>query len=171
MIRIMLSTDMRQSLQTLRRDDTLPPWERDRVEMVMLSSEGWSPPKIASHLDCHPKTVRLALKGFLEEGLSALRHRRPGPAPDVERKGQITRVLDRLLGQDRTWTAAQLAEALRKEGFALSTRSTRRYLKAMGARWRRTVRTPSHKQDEAKVERARRVLSALKKRPLMGGWS
>ncbi len=162
----MLTTDTRQSLQVLRHDGSLSPSERDRVEMVMLSSEGWSAPKIASHLGCHPRTVRLVLKGFLADGPCALRRRTPGPAPDQERKERITQALDSLLAQDRTWTAAQLAEALRKEGFALSTRSTRRYLKAMEARWRRTVRTLSHKQNEQKVERARTVLSTLKKRPL-----
>lgn len=162
---------MRQPLQALRHDPCLSPGERDRVEMVMLSAEGWSAPRIASHLGCHPKTVRLALKGFLEKGTSNLRHRPPGPAPDLERKERITRALDSLLGQERTWTAAQLAEALRQEGYSLSTRSTRRYLKAMGAGWRRTVRTLSHKQDEERVERARSQLSTLKKRPLMGDWS
>jgi putative transposase len=171
MIRIVLTSDMRQELLALRRDPSFSPGERDRVEMLMLSAEGWSPPRIASHLGCHPKTVRLALKGFLAEGTGSLRHHRPGPVANLERKERITRTLDSLLGQERTWTAAQLAEALSQEGYPLSTRQTRKYLKAMGAKWRRTVRTLAHKQDEQKVERARTQLSALKKRPLSGDWS
>jgi len=171
MIRIVLTSDMRQELQALRRDPSFSPGERDRVEMLMLSAEGWSAPRIASHLGCHPKTVRLALKGFLAEGTRSLRHHPPGPVPNLERKERIISTLDSLLGQERTWTAAQLAEALRAAGFPLSTRQTRKYLKAMGAKWRRTVRTLSHKQDEAKVERARTQLAALKKRPLAGEWS
>jgi putative transposase len=171
MIRITLSTETRQELQTVRRDPSLSPGERDRVEMLMLSSEGWSVPRIATHLGYHPKTVRLVLKGFTASGTAGIRHRPPGPAPNTERRERITSVLDRLLAQERTWTAAQLAEALTQEGFALSARQTRKYLKAMGARWRRTVRTLAHKQDEQKVERARTQLSALKKRPLMGEWS
>ena len=71
--------------------------------------------------------------------------------------------LDRLLGQDRTWTAAQLAEALATEGIELSTRQTRKYLKWMDARWRRTVTTLAHKQDPARVDRAERTLATLKK--------
>ena len=77
--------------------------------------------------------------------------------------------LDRLLDQDRTWTAAQLAQALRKEGLALSTRQTRKYLVAMGARWRRVQRTVRHRQDPAAVARAERVLGSLKKRPPPAG--
>ena len=171
MIRIVLTTDMRVELQALRHDPSFSPGERDRVEMLMLSAEGWSVPKIASHLGYHPKTVRLALKGFLAEGTKSLRHHPPGPTPNLERKERISQVLDSLLGEERTWTAAQLAQALRGSGFALSTRQTRRYLKEMGASWRRTVRTLSHKQDEERVERSRAVLSALKKRPLSGEWS
>lgn len=171
MIRITLTTDLRECLQALRRDPSLSPGERGRVEMLFLSEEGWSPPRIAAHLGCHPKTVRLALKSFLEQGAQGLRHRRPGPGPNLERKEQVSRALDALLGQERTWTAAQLAQALRASGFALSTRQTRRYLKAMGAKWRRTVRSLSHKQDEQKVDRARTQLSTLKKRPTSGAWS
>jgi hypothetical protein len=78
---------------------------------------------------------------------------------------QVTAALDRLLDQDRTWTAAQLADALGKEGIALSTRQTRKYLGRMGARWLRTVRTLAHKQDPVKVARAEQTLGALKKGP------
>ncbi len=171
MIRIALTPDTLLELQALRHDPSFSPGERDRVEMLFLSAEGWSVPKIALHLGYHPKTVRLVLKGFLEEGTKCLRHHPPGPAPNLKRKEQITRVLDSLLAQDRTWTAAQLSQSLRETGFALSTRQTRRYLKEMGANWRRTVRTLSHKQDEERVERARTQLSTLKKRPLAGDWS
>ena len=58
-----------------------------------------------------------------------------------------------------------MAAALAEEGIRLSARQTRRYLRGMGAAWRRTVRTLRHKQAAAKAERATTVLSALKKRP------
>jgi transposase len=169
MIRLTLTPDETTALQTLRRDATLVPAERDRVEMVLLSAVGWSPPRIAAHLDCHAKTVRLVLVRFRERGPASLRRQRPGPAPDDDRRAQVTAALDALLAQDRTWTSAQLAAALREVGITLSARQTRKYLKAMGARWRRTMRTLAHKQDPAKVERAERVLSSLKKRPPPAG--
>ena len=80
----------------------------------------------------------------------------------------MTAALDRLLDQPRTWTAAQLAHALQAEGIWLSTRQTRRYLQSMGAKWRRTVRSLHHKQDPAKVERARAQLAMLGKGPPRG---
>jgi transposase len=141
----------------------LAPLERDRVAMVLLSAEGWSPPAIAQHLDYHAATVRRALQAYLARGLAGLWHRRPGPPPDTARREQVTAALDRLLDQPRTWTAAQLAQALRAEGIRLSTRQTRRYLQSMGARWRRTVRSLRHKQDPAQVARAKARLAMLGK--------
>ncbi len=164
MIRVTLTADTRDAVQALRRDPTLSPAERDRVEMIMLSAEGWSPPSIASHLGCHAKTVRLVLKGFAALGLESVRRRRPGPSPDIARRQEVTGALDRLLDQARTWTAAQLAEALSAEGITLSTRQTRKYLHLLGSRWRRTVRTLRHKQNAERAERARTQLEGLKKR-------
>jgi putative transposase len=165
MIRVDLTPEQREAVQALRRDPRLRPAERDRVEMILLSAEGWSPPRIGRHLRCHPATVRQAIRRFAADGTAGLPWRPPGPPKDEARRRQVTAALDRLLGQDRTWTAAQLAEALRAHGIALSARQTRKYLKLLGARWRRTVSTLKHKQDPARAERAGRVLANLKKSP------
>ena len=160
-------------MQALRRDPRLTPAERDRVEMLLLSAAGWSPPRIAAHLGCNPATVRKVLTRFAEHGPVSVRRARPGPPPDQARRQQVEAALNRLLDQDRTWTAAQLAAALTEGGIVLSTRQTRKYLGRLGARWRRTVRTLHHNQDLAKVERAKGVLDALKKKPprAASGWS
>src|ERR671932_1990587 len=163
MYRVTLTPTQWTAAQTARRAPTLTPLERDRVEMVLLSAAGWRPPAIARHLDYHAATVRHALKAYQAPGLAGLWHQRPGPPPDTARREQVTRALDRLLDQPRTWTAAQLAQALRAEGIPLSTRQTRRYLQAMGAKWRRTVRSLRHKQAPAKVERAKAQLAMLRK--------
>jgi|SRR5215207_9096476 len=170
MIRLTLTPDQCDTVQALRHDRTLRPAERDRVEMVLLSAVGWSPPRIAQHLACHPATVRQTLKRFSADGVAVLRWRQPGPPKDVARRQQICAALARLLDQDRTWTAAQLAEALRADGIALSTRQTRKYLRLLGARWRRTVPTLQHRQDPARVGQARRVRANLKKRRSTGSF-
>ena len=90
------------------------------------------------------------------------------PAEGLDWRRQVTAALDRLLQQERPWTAAQLAEALRSEGISLSARQTRKYLKLLGARWRRTASTLKHRQDPARAERAGRVLAGLKKSPPPG---
>ena len=163
MLRIRLTSGERAVVESLRRDVTVSPAERDRVEIVLLSSDGWSVPRIADHFGCCQATVRRLLHRFAAEGLPALRRQQPGPAPNVARRQQVTRALDRLLAQDRTWTAAQLAEALADADIHLSARHLRRYLAGMRARWRRTVRTLAHKQDPVRVAQAKAELAALKK--------
>src|SRR5262244_984647 len=106
MIRTTLTEAQRTELQTLRRTD-LPAVARDRLEMVLLSAAGWSPPRIGQHLGRHPHTVRAALKGFAARGTKALYPEKPGPEPDHARRAVVTDQLAQLLGQDRSWTCRQ----------------------------------------------------------------
>lgn len=136
---------------------------RARCQMVLLSAEGWSPPRIARHLSFHPHTVRAVLRRMQERGLDGLAADPPGPAPDAATRVAAERVLEQLLDAERTWTAGQLAAAATAAGTPLSERQTRRHLRRMGARWRRTRQTLAHKQDAARVARATQTLGALKK--------
>src|SRR3712207_8771845 len=109
MIRLALTDEQRAALQVARRDPPFTPAERDRVEMVLLSATGWSPPAIAQHLGYCAATVRTVLKQFSTAGVTGLHRQQPGPAPNLARRTQVTTALAQLLGQSRTWTAAQLA--------------------------------------------------------------
>jgi transposase len=164
MIRIQLDDASRSELHALRRT-ALPPMARDRLEMVLLSEAGWSPPRIATHLRRYPQTVRKALHDFQHRGPQAFSPSRPGPAPDATRRDRVLGLLRDLLGQDRTWTSAQLAEALQPHGIALGGRQVRRYLGLLNAGYRRTASTLEHKQNPAKVAQARAVLGGVKKKP------
>jgi len=162
MIRIHLTEDQRSELQALRQTD-LPAVARTRLEMVFLSAAGWSAPKIAQHLGHPPHTVRSALKGFRDRGTAAFQPDKPGPRPDHQRRATVTAKLSELLGQERTWTSRQLADALGPD-IGIGHRQTRRYLTLLRAGYRRTAQTVRHKQDPQKVERAKTVLSNLKKK-------
>jgi IS30 family transposase len=158
MLRITFTPDQHDQLHALRHDPSLSPADRDRVEMLALSAAGWPVPTIAEHLGYHPETVRRLFRRFPRAGFAAVRHRPPGPAADRARRQWIEAALTALLAQERTWTAAQLAEALRGSGFVLSARQTRRYLAGIAA-WRRTQRTLTHKQDPVRAEQARQELA------------
>jgi len=162
MLHTSLTDSQRTELQTLRRTD-LPAVSRDRLEMVLLSAAGWSPPKIAGHLGRHPHTVRAALKAFATRGTAAFYPDAPGPDPDHDRRATVTGKLTALLGQERTWTARQLAAALGSD-IGIGHRQTRRYLALLKAGYRRTAQTVSHKQDPEKVERAATAFAGLKKK-------
>ncbi len=162
MLRISPTDSQRSELQALRRTD-LPAAARDRLEVVLMSAAGWSPPRIAGHLGRHPHTVRAALKGYATRGTAAFYPDAPGPDPDHARRAQVTGQLAELLGQDRTWTSRQLADALGPD-LRIGHRQTRRYLALLKAGYRRTAQPVAHKQDPAKVERAGRVLASLEKK-------
>jgi transposase len=162
MIHLQLDDATRNELRRLRHTN-LSDTARDRLEMVLLSDAGWSPPRIARHLGCHPHTARAALKGYRDRGPAALRPQPPGPPPDHQRRRAVTQRLTELLGQRRTWTSRQLAETLRPD-IVLSPRQVLRYLALLGARYRRTASTVRHKQDPTKVARAKQVLDGLKKK-------
>ncbi len=163
MILVHLDEATRDELHQLRRQE-LPARTRDRLEMVSLSSAGWSPARIAAHLGYCTPTVRGVLKDFLGRGTAALFPRRTGPPPDLDRRRQVTGALADLLGQDRTWTSRQLADALAERTIELGARQVRRYLGMLGAGWRRTSNSLRHKQDPVRVARAERVLDNLKKK-------
>jgi transposase len=163
MLQITLTPDARQAVEAERRAAKTAPVVRVRCRMILLSADGWSPPRIARHLGYHAHTVRAALRRFQDRGLTGLAPDAPGPAPNTSRRTQVETALGGLLDQERTWTAAQLTAALGERGIVLSVRQVRRYLARLRARWRRTVRTLDHKQDPIKVARAQQTLGALKK--------
>ena len=160
MIRIQLSQTIHDELQLMRRQD-LPAKVRDRLEMVLLADAGWTAARIAEHLGSGYRTALDVLNDFRDRGREALVPRRRGPAPDAARREHVSGRLHELLSQDRTWTSAQLAEALHDHGIDLSPRQVRRYLRPMRSRYRRTAGTVKHKQDPEKAARAAAVLANL----------
>lgn len=157
-----LSPEQRSDVQALRRDRSLKLVERDRVEMLWLSDAGRTVPEIAEYLRCHPQTVRRMFARFEESGTAAIRQNRPGPEPDRARREQVEAALRSELAQPRTWSSGDLALALRAHGIQLSARQVRKYLRGMGARYRRTARTLAHKQDPDRVAAATAALERLK---------
>ncbi|MCE2467263.1 MAG: transposase [Caldilineaceae bacterium] len=118
---------------------------------------------LEAHFDCCQATVRGWLHQFAAEGLRSLRHQRRGLGPDVARRQVVRRALNGLLSQTRTWTAAQLAEALADKGLVMKPRTVRKYLKLMGARYVRTKYVLRHRQDPEAAAAARTELDDFKK--------
>src|SRR5262249_27332792 len=150
------------------RRSALAPKVRDRIEMVTLSDAGWSAPRIAGHLGCHPQTVRDTLRAFAARGAAALTPFRSGPPPDAQRLDHVTGALRELLAQGRTGPTRHWRGARPGGGTPRAPRRARRSPKGMGPRYRRTASTLKHKQDPAEAARAGRVLANLKARAAAG---
>ena len=63
----------RRRLRQLRHDPRLRPRERDRVEMCLLSAQGWTAPRLAVHLDVCAATVRRWIRQWEARGLKSMR--------------------------------------------------------------------------------------------------
>ncbi len=166
-----LSSHQRHRLQELRHDPALKPRERDRVEALLLSAAGMRVPQLAAHFGCCEATVRRWLHQFTAEGLQFLRHRQRGLGPDVARRQAVHQALTGLLSQKRTWTVVQLAEALAERGLVMKPRTVRKYLKLMGARYRRTTATMRPRQDPARVVSDQTELDNPNQKPAPGTWT
>ena len=168
-LHVQLAPRQRRRLMELRRDPDLAPRERDRVEMYLLSADGMTVPALARHFDRCEATMRRWIRQFEEEGLKAVRHKQLGTGPDHARRQEVRRALNGLLSRKRTWTAAQLAEALAEEkGIVMRPPTVRKYLHLMGASYRRTKYSLRHRQDPERAAAARAELDDFKKKPLPG---
>ena len=156
-LHVQLAPRQRRRLMELRRDPGLASRERDRVEMYLLSADGMTVPALARHFGRCEATMRRWIRQFEEEGLKAVRHRQLGTGPDLERRREVRRALNGLLSRKRTWTAAQLAEALAEEkGIVMRPPTVRKYLHLMGASYRRTKYSLRHRQDPERAAAAGR---------------
>ena len=82
--------------------------ERDRVEMCLLSAQGWTVPRLAVHLDVCAATVRRGIRQWEARGLRSLHYARMGRPPAVAQRQQVFRALRR----PQVWSSRTLSAAL-----------------------------------------------------------
>ncbi len=171
MIRIRLTDEERQELRREARRTVGRVSER--IHFVLLSDQGYSPPKIGAIFGYCAATVRMWLERYQEKGLTGLqdepRSGRP-PLTSPEEDQHITATAK----QSPTaygykvgfWTIAMLLIHLAGLlGVQLSPTTLRRRLHEAGFRWRRPRLSPAQKEDperEAKLARIEQVKAEVK---------
>lgn len=128
---------------------------RSRCDMVLLSSEGLSPPQIAKRVRFSRYTVVRFIHRYETEGLQGLytkprsgRPRRVTPEYEAKLLAAVEKDPRSLGLSFSNWTAANMAEYMAAQtDILISPRQVERYLKAHDWRLRRPVRTVRHKQD------------------------
>jgi putative transposase len=165
MYRVTLTDAQRDELHRRAHAPGVAPRTRDRLEMVRLSAAGWSPPKIAAHLQISEKRVRHYLNAFLAGGFDALPDRRhPGMASPLTPAMEVA-LRQELLKDERTWTAAQLADWVATQfGVRLTADALTRRLKRARIAWKRTSRSVKHKQQPEAVAEKKQERAAQDKR-------
>jgi transposase len=123
-----------------------------RAQILLASSRGERPPRIAENLGCGSQTVRNAIHSFNQRGLEALtpgssRPREVHAAFDEEGAESLREILHqdpRRFGQQSTlWTLAMAAEVSFQEGITerrVSGETIRTTLARLGIRWGRAKR-------------------------------
>lgn len=154
-----LSDNERKALLQLYRQ-TRQADVRSRSDMILLSDQGLSPPKIAQRVLFSGRTVLRYIERYEAEGLSGLLPRpRPGRprrvTPEYEALLiEVVKKEPRSLGLPfSNWTTASLSEYLgQRTRINIKARQVENYLKAHGFRLRRPVLSVKHKQDPELVE-------------------
>ena len=126
-------------LQDLAESKETPEMITLRAQMILLSNQRWSVPKISQYLGIHHHSVRTRIRRFNEEGLHGLRDRPRSGRPRVY--GQDERQHVQQLAQTdpadlglplRTWTLSALQRQLAESGIApaIGRETIRRILQA-----------------------------------------
>ncbi len=162
-----LSAGETQALKQLYRS-TKASDVRSRCEMILLSNEGLSPPKIGERVRFSGRTVRRYIDRYETDGIAGLSSKaRPGRPPRVtpayvKQLGELVEQFPRDLGISfSNWTTENLALYLAGQtGIVIGARQVENYLKANQWRLRRPVRTVKHKQDQQQVEEKKTTAGA-----------
>jgi len=163
MIRIHLAGEERQELR--REARRAVGRVSERIHFVLLSDQGYSPPKIGAIFGYCGATVRMWLKRYQEKGLAGLQDDpRSGRSPlaSPEEDQHITATVKQSPTasgyQVAFWTIAMLLSHLgQRLGVQLSSTTLRRRLHHARFRWRRPRLAPAKKEDPAKEAKLARI--------------
>jgi transposase len=141
------------------------PAERERLEMVRLSSHDHSVPWIAGRLGRHEQTVRRVVTRFLAQGFAGLADRPRSGRPPTLTAAHLAAVeahLDAAAARGETWTSPRLATWLAEtRGVRVNHEYLGARLRARKYRWKRTKRSVRHKADPALQAQAQADLEGL----------
>ena len=162
-----LSAEELDALETLYRQ-TSEADVRSRCQMILLSNEGRSPPRIAEQVRFSRRTVTRFIQRYESEGIQGLMTKPRSGRPPKVTAAYEAQLLELVEQQPRgldlpysNWTTANLAEHLAgSTGIELSARQVENILKANNWRLRRPVRTVKHKQDPELVQEKKRDSAA-----------
>ena len=162
-VRLTEEEDVR--LREIEQDPYLGSKVRLRAQVLRLSHRGSNMTEIAAYTGRSPQSVGRDLDRWEERGFEGLADATaPGNPPRVTEEARG--FLGEKLAEERTWNAAQLAEAIGERfGIAVTPEAVRQHLLAMGYRWKRTRYVPSREPDPEQEREAREELEGLKGGP------
>lgn len=111
-LRVFLTPEEDRTLRELRRAKTVPQRIKDRADVVRMNARGDYVETIAAYFDWHVETVRDTLKRWQTGGLGGLWEASGRGKPRCWQEADMVYLEHVLREDERTYTAAQLAEKL-----------------------------------------------------------
>ena len=142
---------------------------RSRCEMILLSNEGLSPPKIAERVHFSGRSVRRYIARYEAQGINGLSSKLPPGRPRRVNASYLSFLESSIEQWPRdlglafsNWTCANLADYMaHATGIVIRARQMENYLKAHDWRLRRPVRGIKQHQDSTQVEAKKRAAEPL----------
>lgn len=175
MIKITLTQEDKKTLEDLRRQASSR--DSEKILMVLLSHDGFSPPQIAESLKRHPHTVRDWLKRFQKQGTRGL-HRLFSPGRPGEKREAVKDVILKILDVEPTaygykeflWNVPLIAHHLQEShGITASDDTIERALKDCGYTYKRPSKSVSPKAPDKEAKKAAVEKIVLEIQELLSG--
>ncbi len=167
---IHLTDDDDARLRTIEQHAHLTPKVRLRAQVIRRSCHGDTIAEIAAYTGRHPTSIGRDFDRWRDHGLAGLADgTAPGQPPRITE--EVKAFLGERLGEARTFTATQLAEAVAAEfGIRVSAEAIRQHLHALGYAWKRTRYVSSREPDLDAECTARAELERLKRGRNRASW-
>ena len=163
-----LSPEVDEKLRHIEQSEHFRAKVRLRAQVIRLNAAGWSREKLAEHTGRSYATVCQDLKRWRERGAAGLADAPATNQPQKLTQEMRTFVLEKLQ-EERTWTCAQLTEAVKERfGIEVSAEAMRKRVRALGYCWKRTRYVPC-KEVDPEVEHEHRASLETLKRGLVRG--
>ncbi len=170
MIKVQLDSNEREKLEKIRKRSSSR--DSERLLMVLLSNEGYSPPKIGEILKRNPHTIRHWLKRFIKKGVDGLSRKFSSGRPRDKRELILSILNDILLFEptkfgyvESIWSVSLIAHHLIEQyQMTASCDTIERALKEAGFTYKRPSKTVSRNapSKEEKLRAVEGILTEIK---------
>ena len=140
---------------------------RLRANILRLSAQGWSVPRLSKHFMRSQKSVLNDLERWEGQGVEGIADQ-CAPGNSSVFTDEMVAYLQKSLGEEQAWDCSQLSDALFEEfGLRVGREAIRVRLLTLGYSWQRSRYEPGKEADPLEVEKAGANIETLKR----GHWT
>lgn len=161
---IELSEADNSKLRVIEQNQHMNAKVRLRAQILRLSKQRMSIEQISEHVGRNYETIRTTFERWEREGYKGLadHYENHGQKPVIT--DEVKTFMEAKLKEERTWTCAQLSEAILKHyEIQVGVEGIRKRLKEMGYSWKQGRFTPAKRPSEEELKHHKAALDTLKR--------